>query len=90
MDRLFLDIILLLIGGAFEELAPPPERSTSMLLGVAVSRRKTATRVEIWLGGTELPEPGWASAVEAVLARTFPGEKIFPFRPFKANSPKVR
>ena len=80
MDQLFLEIVLVLIGGTLDESCPSPSPH-NVILGITISRRKINTRIEIWLGGREAPEHRWVQGVEQAL-RTLTGEKVYGYKSF--------
>ncbi|OWZ79922.1 hypothetical protein C365_01503 [Cryptococcus neoformans Bt85] len=83
MDNVFLDICLLLIGGSLSDTVPSPPgaRAKSIICGVAISRRKM-TRLEIWLGGEDGPDPVWIDKVYTHFSKCFPQIRLFPYKPF--------
>jgi hypothetical protein len=86
VDQLFTDIMFSLIGRSVEAECPPPEGTSSIILGIVVSRRAVNTRVEVWLGGPEEPNATWINRVEGYFADLFRAAKIFPYRPFGMDS----
>ncbi|KGB79695.2 hypothetical protein CNBG_5533 [Cryptococcus deuterogattii R265] len=83
MDNVFLEICLLLIGGSLPDAVPSPPgaRAKSIICGVAISRRKM-TRLEIWLGGENGPDPVWVDMIYIHFSRCFPQIRLFPYKPF--------
>ncbi|KIR54222.1 hypothetical protein I315_03281 [Cryptococcus gattii Ru294] len=83
MDNVFLEICLLLIGGSLHDAVPSPPgvRAKSIICGVAISRRKM-TRLEIWLGGENGPDPVWVDMIYTHFSRCFPQIRLFPYKPF--------
>lgn len=83
MDNVFLEICLLLIGGSLSDAVPcpPGARAKSIICGVAISRRKM-TRLEIWLGGENGPDPVWVDMIYTHFSRCFPQIRLFPYKPF--------
>jgi hypothetical protein len=86
MDSLFLDVVLLLIGGSLDDLCPTPPCSTSIICGAAISKRKANTRIEVWLGGTEAPEAEWINSIQRHFTICFQGNKIYPYRSFQEST----
>jgi hypothetical protein len=89
MDQVFLEVIFLLIGGALEDELPMSDSGKSnMIVGAMLSRRKLASRIEIWLGGDDEPEFEWTNAVERGLEEGLNKKyKIWQYKSFgKAGS----
>ena len=82
MDSLFLDIVLFFVSGCIEDDCPRPKGSTSIVCGATLSKRKANTRIEIWLGGHEIPSQLWTDAIFRFFAKCFPAFKLFPYRSF--------
>nr|ODN87893.1 hypothetical protein L203_03097 [Cryptococcus depauperatus CBS 7841] len=84
MDIAFLEICFLLIGGNLQDAVPSwatPSKAKSVICGAVISRRKV-TRLEIWLGGRDGPDPAWVEQVYRHIERYFPTVRILPFKSF--------
>ncbi|WWD16117.1 hypothetical protein CI109_100542 [Kwoniella shandongensis] len=81
MDQTFLEIVLLLIGGTIHDFCPPPPSKSNMICGAVISKRKL-TRIEIWLGGKDVPDPEWVRSVTNFFERSFKGVRMYPYKPF--------
>ena len=86
MDQLFLDVVLLLIGGTLDDTCPVPPGSESILCGAIISKRKVSTRVEVWLGGPREPDQKWVNCVEKLVANLSGGLRMYPYRSFRAST----
>jgi hypothetical protein len=90
MDPIFLHVCFLLAGGAFEESCPGEAYARNgtkpLVLGAVLSKRRNNTRIEIWLGGVEAPNPAWIRLVEQFIGRAIEGQQVFPYRAFKAGT----
>lgn len=82
VDALFLEIVHLLVGGQIEEEAPVEDGSDTCVLGATLAKRKLNIRIEIWLGGTEAPPAEWVNKVQAVVERSCPNWRIYPYKSF--------
>ncbi|ORY28279.1 translation initiation factor eIF 4e-like domain-containing protein [Naematelia encephala] len=82
LDMVFYETVLLLIGGSLYDHCPAPSGSNARVLGAVISKRKVATRVEIWLGGGEVLPLSWISSVTQFLAGYFPSHRVYPYKAF--------
>jgi hypothetical protein len=95
MDKLFVDVVHLLISGQIEHACPPPALTAvqssgspsaeSMVVGAILSRRKINTRIEVWVGGSETPSPNWLANVERFFAEQFPRQRVYGYKSFEAS-----
>ncbi|WRT67321.1 uncharacterized protein IL334_004291 [Kwoniella shivajii] len=81
MDKLFLDAILMLISGDIDDNCPPPPGMDCQICGIVLSRRKL-TRMEIWVGGTTVPEQGWINDITTFIEDKFQGFKVYGYKSF--------
>ncbi|ODN98428.1 hypothetical protein L198_03672 [Cryptococcus wingfieldii CBS 7118] len=83
MDDVFLELCLLLVGGNLEVDMPPLTKPS--VCGAIVSRRKTTTRIEVWLGGRDVPDKRWVNDVHDKLSNFFPQIRVLPYKSFHRN-----
>ncbi|ODN83288.1 hypothetical protein L202_01459 [Cryptococcus amylolentus CBS 6039] len=83
MDDVFLELCLLLVGGNLEVDTPPLTKPS--VCGAIISRRKTTTRIEVWLGGRDVPDKRWVNDVHDKLSNWFPQIRVLPYKSFHRN-----
>ena len=86
MDQLFLDMVLLLVGGTLDDSCPVLPGSESILCGAIISKRKVSTRVELWLGGPKGPDQEWVDCIQKKVADRSGGLRMYPYRSFHAST----
>ncbi|WVQ71803.1 hypothetical protein IAR50_001345 [Cryptococcus sp. DSM 104548] len=82
MDEVFLELCLLMIGGDLEVGISTPPRTRPVVCGASISRRKTTTRIEVWLGGRDVPDKRWISDVHDRLSNYFSQIRVLPYKSF--------
>lgn len=81
MDRIFFELVLLLISGKTGGLYPPESPTPHVsIVGICMSRRRVSLgRIEVWIGGLQPPPAAFIDAVEGWMSRF---GKIFRYGSF--------
>ena len=80
MDPAFFQLAVQFAGGILESAVPAPSRNS--VVGIVLSKRRTTTRLEIWLGGSATPTIPWIREMEKWFKTEFQGVIFFEYKAF--------